>query len=151
MGSFRVSRSAFVAADPGLVHRLVNDLREWRAWSPWESLDPETQRSYTGPAAGVGAGYAWSGDRRTGQGTMEITGSTPERVDVALSLLKPFRSVSEMSFLLAPADAGTEVTWVMSGQQEGLAALVGRVVTMDRLIGRDFEKGLARLKAAAEA
>jgi hypothetical protein len=151
MGNYRVSRSTSVAADPALVHRLVNDLHEWQSWSPWEGLDPALERTYSGAAAGVGAHYAWSGNRRAGRGTMEVVGSTPERVTVALTFLRPFRSTSEVVFEIVSRGALTEVTWVMTGEQKGLAALLGRVVAMDRLVGKDFEKGLARLKAVAEA
>jgi hypothetical protein len=151
MGNYRVSRSTSIAADPALVHRLVNDLHEWQAWSPWEGVDPALQRTYSGAEQGVGAHYAWSGNRRAGQGAMEITGSTPDRVDLALTFVKPFRSTGEVTFELRPRGAGTEVAWVLTGEQQGLAAVVGRVVSMDRLIGRDLERGLARLKAAAEA
>lgn len=151
MGTYRVSRSATIAADPALVHRLVNDLREWPAWSPWEDLDPDLERTYSGPGSGVGAHYAWAGNRRAGQGSMEITASTPERVDVAIAFRRPFRSTSEATFDLLAAGAGTGVTWSMTGEQRGLMAVVGRLVPMDRLVGKDFERGLARLKAAAEA
>lgn len=151
MGHYRVSRSTSIAADPALVHRLVNDLREWQAWSPWEGLDPDLERSYSGPPAGVGAQYAWSGNRRAGRGSMEVTGSTPERVDVTLTFLKPFRSTSAVTFALDSVGEGTDVTWSMTGEQKGVAAAFGKVVPMDRLIGKDFERGLAQLKAVAEA
>ncbi len=140
-----------MAADPALVHRLVSDLREWQTWSPWEGLDPEVRRTYSGAPAGVGAHYAWSGNRRAGQGSMEVVGATPDRVVVALAFRRPFRSTSEVTFELVPAGARTEVTWVMTGEQRGLAAVFGRLVSMDRLVGQDFERGLARLKAVAEA
>lgn len=151
MGNYHVSRSATIAADPALVHRLVNDLHEWQTWSPWEGLDPELERTYSGADAGVGAHYAWSGNRKAGQGTMEITGSTPEQVDLALTFVKPFKSVSAVSFSLAADGDATQVTWAMRGEQKGFAAVFGRIVPMDRLIGKDFERGLAQLKSAAEA
>lgn len=151
MGSYRVVRSATIEADPALVHRLVNDFHEWPAWSPWEDLDPALERGYSGAESGAGAHYAWSGNRRAGRGTMEITGTSPERVDVRLAFEKPFRSTSDVTFDLAPEAGGTRVTWTMTGEQRGLQALLGKVVPMDRLVGKDFEKGLARLKAAAEA
>jgi len=151
MGKYHVSRSVSIAADPGLVHRLVNDLHEWQGWSPWEGLDPDLERSYSGPDAGVGAFYTWSGNRKAGQGSMEVTGSTPERVDVALTFLKPFRSTSDVTFDLVPDGLGTRVTWTMTGEQKGTMSLLGRVVPMDRLVGKDFERGLGRLKATAEA
>ena len=152
MSQYEVVRTTTIAADPARVHDLVDDFHEWVAWSPWEDLDPDLQRTYTGPARGVGSQYAWQGNRKAGQGTMEITGSTPERIDVDLVFLKPFSSASAVSFELTPAgEERTEVTWRMRGEQKGLWGVVGKVVSMDRLVGKDFEKGLARLKAAAES
>jgi hypothetical protein len=151
MASYHVSRSTTIAADPALVHRLVHDFHEWPDWSPWEDVDPDLERTYSGAERGAGAHYAWSGNRKAGQGSMEITATSPERVDIRLRFLKPFRSTSDVSFELATAGSGTDVTWVMTGEQKGLMALVGKVVPMDRLIGKDLEKGLARLKATAEA
>jgi hypothetical protein len=151
MGGFAVSRSTTVIADPARVHGLINSFREWTAWSPWEDLDPALQRDYTGPDSGVGARYAWSGNRKAGQGSMEITSSTPDEIGVRLAFLRPFKSTNQVTFSLVPAVDGTEVTWLMTGEQRGLMGLVGKVVPMDRFIGKDFEKGLSRLKAVAEA
>lgn len=151
MGSYEVARTTTISAEPARVHALVDDFHEWPAWSPWEDLDPDLQRTYTGPASGVGAHYAWQGNRKAGQGTMEITGSTPERVDIDLLFMKPFDSASKVTFELVPTGAGTEVTWRMRGEQKGLWGVLGKVVSMDRLVGKDFEKGLARLKVAAES
>ncbi len=151
MGNYRISRSTSIAADPALVHRLVNDFHEWRVWSPWEDLDPDLERTYGGADSGVGAHYAWSGNRKAGQGSMEITGSTPEEVEVRLVFLKPWKATNEVTFVLTASRDGTDVTWAMTGEQRGLMAVVGRVVSTDRLVGKDFEKGLARLKAATEA
>ena len=150
MGSYEVARSTSIVAEPQQVHALLDDLREWRRWSPWEDVDPDLDRTYGGPGSGVGATYAWKGNRKAGQGRMEITGSTPERVDVALAFVKPFKAENQVTFTLTPTATGTDVTWTMRGEQRGVAALLGRVVSMDRLVGKDFEKGLARLKAAAE-
>ena len=151
MGGFAVSRSTTVIADPARVHGLINSFHEWTAWSPWEDLDPELQRDYTGPESGVGARYAWSGNRKAGQGSMEITSSTPDEIGLRLAFLRPFKSTNDVTFSLVPAVDGTEVTWLMTGEQRGLMGLFGKVVPMDRLIGKDFEKGLTRLKAVAEA
>jgi hypothetical protein len=151
MGGFAVSRSTTVIADPARVHGLINSFHEWTAWSPWEDLDPDLQRDYTGPDEGVGAHYAWSGNRKAGQGSMEITSSTPDEIGVRLAFLRPFKSSNVVTFSLVPAVDGTEVTWLMTGEQRGLMGLVGRVVSMDKLVGKDFEKGLTRLKAVAEA
>ena len=151
MGGFAVSRSTTVIADPARVHGLINSFHEWTAWSPWEDLDPELHRDYTGPERGVGAHYAWSGNRKAGQGSMEITSSTPDEIALRLAFLRPFKSTNAVTFSLVPAVDGTEVTWLMTGEQRGLMGLVGKVVPMDRLVGKDFEKGLTRLKAVAEA
>lgn len=150
MSHFEVARSLSVDADPARVHALVDDFHEWTAWSPWEDVDPDLRRSYSGPPSGVGARYAWQGNRKAGQGSMEITGSTPHRIDVRLSFLKPWKATNEVAFELAPAGSGTDVTWRMRGENTGLAAVVAKVINMDRLLGKDFEKGLTRLKAVAE-
>ena len=150
--SFEVTRATTIQADPARVHGLVNDFREWTAWSPWEDLDPELERTYSDPSSGVGAHYAWKGNRKAGEGSMEITGSGADRVEIELAFLKPMRNTQLVEFVLAPVGAGTDVTWRMSGQHEGLMMnLFSKVVSMDKLIGKDFEKGLARLKAVAEA
>jgi hypothetical protein len=150
VGSYEVVRMTTVGADPATVHALIDDLHRWPAWSPWEDLDPDLRRSYTGAEAGVGAHYAWEGNRKAGTGSMEITASTVEEVEIALAFVKPFRSTSTVTFELLPTAAGTDVTWRMTGEQKGAAALFGKVVSMDKLVGKDMEKGLARLKGVAE-
>jgi Polyketide cyclase / dehydrase and lipid transport len=150
MSTFEISRSATVQAPAADVHALLNDFREWTKWSPWEDVDPDLHRTYSGPESGVGAKYAWSGNRKAGQGSMEITSSTPEQVGITLSFLKPWKATNDVVFKLLPTGSGTEVVWSMSGEQKGMAALFGKIVSMDKLVGKDFEKGLARLKANAE-
>jgi len=150
--SFEVTRSTTIRADPARVRDLVNDFHEWTAWSPWEDVDPQLQRTYSGPTSGVGAHYAWQGNRKAGEGSMEITGSTPDRIEIELAFLKPMRNTQQVEFVLTPNGVGTDVTWRMSGQHEGvLMNLFSKVVSMDKLIGKDFEKGLTRLKTVAEA
>jgi polyketide cyclase/dehydrase/lipid transport protein len=151
MSTFEVSRSASIAADPALVHRLINDFHEWPKWSPWEDLDPAMERTHSGAEAGVGAHYSWDGNRKAGEGSMEITSSSPDQVGLTVTFLKPMRATNEIVFALEPTTHGTEVTWTMHGEQKGLMAILGKVIPMDRLVGKDFEKGLARLKDAAEA
>jgi hypothetical protein len=151
MSDFEVARSTTIAADPARVHGLINDFHAWTAWSPWEDIDPDLSRDYSGPDSGVGARYAWQGNRKVGQGSMEITGSTPERIDLRLVFLKPWKADNHVDFTLTPVgDAGTQVTWRMTGTSSGLQALFTRLFNMERLVGKDFDKGLARLKAAAE-
>jgi hypothetical protein len=150
--SFDVSRSTTIEADPARVHDLIDDFHRWTAWSPWEDVDPNLSRTYTGPSSGVGAHYAWRGNRKAGEGSMEITGSSPERIEIELAFMKPMRSTQQVEFVLTPTASGTDVTWRMSGQVEGvMMSLFSKVMPMDRLVGKDFEKGLARLKAVAES
>jgi len=151
MGSFRVVRSTVVNAPAATVHALIDDFHEWRAWSPWEDVDPALSRIYSGTASGVGARYAWEGNRKAGKGSMEITSSTPTAIGIRLSFVKPWQATNEVTFTLRPAGDTTAVDWTMTGEHAGLMGLIGRVVPMDRLVGKDFERGLARLKAAAES
>jgi len=151
MSAFEIVRRTHVDADPGRVHGLINDLHRWQGWSPWEGLDPVLEREYSGPDMGVGAHYAWSGNRKAGQGSMEITSSNPEEIGIRLSFVKPWKATNQVTFELTPAAGGTDVAWRMNGEQMGLGALVGRIIPMDRLMGGDFERGLARLKTLAES
>jgi hypothetical protein len=150
MGSYQVERSITVNAPAPRVHELVDDFHNWTSWSPWEDIDPELERTYTGPESGVGAHYAWTGNRKAGRGSMEITGSTPEGVDIRVEFLKPFKATNLTRLSFEPSGSATQVRWVMTGEQTGLMAVFGRFFKMDKLIGPDFEKGLARLKAVAE-
>ena len=151
MGAFEVVRTATINADPTRVHGLINDFHEWPAWSPWEELDPDMTRTHSGSSSGVGAKYAWRGNRKAGEGSMEITGSTADSIVVDLHFVKPFKAHNEVEFKLTPQGSGTQVAWHMRGEQQGLWALVGKIYPMDKMVGKDFEKGLARLKVAAEA
>ncbi|CAN5715352.1 SRPBCC family protein [soil metagenome] len=151
MGSFRISRATTIAADPALVHRLVNDFHEWQTWSPWEGLDADLVRTYSGADRGVGAHYAWVGNRKAGEGSMAITGSDPEQIDVTLTFLKPWKASNEVTFELTPNHGATDVVWTMTGEHRGLMGALSKVIPMDKIVGKDFEKGLARLKGVAEA
>jgi hypothetical protein len=151
MGDFEVVRSTTIAAAPERVHGLIDDFHAWRDWSPWEDLDPDLSREYSGSQSGVGARYAWEGNRKAGKGDMEIVSSTPERVELRLTFEKPWKATNQVAFELTPAgDAATDVSWRMTGATKGFAALFSRLVPMDRMVGKDFEKGLARMKTAAE-
>ncbi|MBF6163769.1 SRPBCC family protein [Streptomyces gardneri] len=148
MAEFEVVRSAVITADPARVHGLIDDFHEWVRWSPWEDLDPQLQRSYSGAESGVGAKYAWSGNRKAGAGSMEIIGSADREIAVRLEFLKPMKATNMVTFTLDPVETGTEVTWRMTGQQTGLMGWIGKLIPMDKFVGRDFEKGLARLQQA---
>ncbi|QSR27472.1 transcriptional regulator [Nocardioides aromaticivorans] len=148
MPAFSHTYSTTIDAPPAVVHGLVADFHEWRAWSPWEDLDPDLHRVYDG--AGVGASYAWSGNKKAGEGSMTFTSITPEQVVVDLEFLKPFKASNVVTFDLAPAGEGTKVAWTMAGQRNLAFAVLGKLF-FDKAIGKDFTKGLASLKAAAEA
>lgn len=150
MPDFDISRSLFIDASPDRVSEFVTDFHKWRDWSPWEDVDPDLHRTYSEPASGVGATYAWEGNKKAGIGSMEITGVAPEQVDVRLRFLKPFKQDNEVIFELPPRDSGTEVTWRMRGRTTGMLGLMSRLWPMDKLVGKDFEKGLAQLKAVSE-
>lgn len=143
---FRIARSALIPAAPATVFAQINDLQHWRGWSPWEGRDPDLKRTYSGPAAGTGAAYAWAGNNKVGEGRMEITESVPdERIVFKLDFLKPFEAHNRATFLLRPEQGGTQVEWAMEGPQNFMAKLMGAVMNIDRMVGKDFEKGLASL------
>ncbi|MCM6774906.1 SRPBCC family protein [Nocardia sp. CDC159] len=151
MAEFEISRETVIAADAARVRDLIVDFREWKQWSPWEDLDPDLQRTYTGAESGVGAHYAWDGNRKAGRGSMEITGVTDDTVDIRLVFEKPWRATHRVTFTLVPADTGTTVTWRMVGERNAVTGLLAKVIPMDSMIGRDFDKGLERLRKVAEA
>jgi hypothetical protein len=150
-GPFRVQRSTRIDAPADTVHGYINDLGRWSAWSPWEKMDPAMHRTFSGPAAGPGAQYAWKGNRKVGEGRMQILRSTPDQVEVQLEFIKPFASVSTSTFTLTPAAGGTEVTWTMDGPSPLMMRVMRVFMDMDRMIGRDFEAGLAALRQATES
>lgn len=148
---FLVERSTVIDASPGVVQPLLDDFRKWQAWSPWEDVDSDLKRTYSGPDSGVGASYAWEGNRKAGSGQMVITESVPgSKVVLDLTFLKPFKAENVTTFLLEPNGAGTTVRWQMAGRNNHFFRIVGVVFPMDKIVGKDFEKGLAQLKAAAE-
>ncbi len=150
MPSFQLSRDIEIKADPATVHGLLNDFRNWRNWSPWEDVDPDLVREYSGAESGPGAHYAWRGNKKAGTGPMEIIESTPERVVIDLVFLEPFKATNEAVFTLAPSGTGTRVDWTMTGERNLLFTIAGKLF-VDRAVGKDFEKGLAALKAQAES
>ncbi len=150
MGSYTVTRLTTVNAPVERVHALVDDLHSWQQWSPWEGLDANLQRTYSGADKGVGATYAWTGNKKAGQGTMKIVRSEEQNIDVDVTFVKPFKSTSTSHFTFTPSGEGTTVEWRMTGEQNALMSVIGKLWPMDKMMGPDFEKGLARLKAAAE-
>jgi hypothetical protein len=148
---FRVERKAVIQASPERVYGLINDFHQWPLWSPWEKIDPAMKRTLGGPSSGVGATYAWEGNKDVGAGRMEIKESTPaSKVHIQLDFLQPFESHNQTDFILAPQGNTTEVTWAMYGQADFMTKLMGVFASMDKMVGPDFEKGLANMKTVAE-
>lgn len=149
--TFRVERSITIKAPPERIFHLIDDFHNFGAWSPWEHLDPAMQRSITGTPSGKGAVYEWSGNAKAGAGRMEILESTPSsRVKMQLDFLKPFRNRNTAEYTLTPQGDATKVTWAMYGPSPFISKIMQVFVTMDKMIGGDFDKGLAAMKAAAE-
>ncbi|MGB6181781.1 MAG: SRPBCC family protein [Rhodococcus sp. (in: high G+C Gram-positive bacteria)] len=149
-GNFVIERSTTIAAPARVVHGYLDDLRQWPLWSPWEGNDPDLKRTYSGATSGVGASYQWSGNRKAGAGSMTITESDANLVGLDLVFTKPFKARNRTSFLLEEQGSTTAVTWRMTGTRGAVARLMAKIVPMDKFVGKDFEKGLASLKAQAE-
>ncbi len=149
--SFRVARSATIAALPDAVFPQVNELKKWAAWNPWEKLDPNMKLTYTGPESGTGASYSWIGNKDVGEGRMTITESKPnDSVKFKLEFFKPMAGTSDAEFTFKPQGNQTEVTWAMTGKNNFMAKAFCLFMDMDKMIGGQFEKGLADLKTIAE-
>ena len=149
---FRVERSATIAAPPSVVFSKVNDLREFQKWSPWAKMDPAAKITYAGPATGVGSSFSWVGPK-TGEGTMALSESKPDEfLKFLLQFRKPFESSSTADFTFKPDGAdGTVVTWGMSGTNNFVFKAMGLFMSQDKMLGENFERGLADLKALSEA
>jgi hypothetical protein len=150
-GEFRVERRIDIKAPPGKIYPLLADFHRWADWSPWEHLDPAMKRTFSGTLADKGAIYEWKGNDKVGQGRMEITGSTPpSQLSIKLDFIEPMEGNNLTVFTVTPAGDGSTVAWVMSGPSPYITKLMTVFVSMDSLIGKDFESGLAKLKVAAE-
>ena len=149
--TFRVERSASIKAPPEKIYALINDFHQFGAWSPWEQLDPQMKRSYSGAASGKGAVYAWQGNKEVGAGRMEIMDAVaPSKVLIKLDFLQPFEAHNTTEYTLRTQGDATTVTWAMHGPSPYIAKVMGIFASMDSMVGKDFEKGLAKLKAEAE-
>ncbi len=149
--TFRVQRSMTVNASPDKVFALVNDLHRWEAWSPWDKMDPEMKKSYSGPESGPGAAYEWDGNENVGKGKLEITkADIPNEIQMKLHFIEPFEANNDVDFTFEPRGESTEVTWGMQGPNPYFSKLMQVFLSMDRMIGKDFESGLTNLKNIAE-
>jgi hypothetical protein len=141
-----------IPAPQFVVFTQVNDFHNWEKWSPWAKLDPTMKLTIDGEPAGVGAKYAWTGNGKVGEGRMAITDSRPnERVAIKLEFLRPFAATNTTEFAFRPEGGSTHVTWAMTGEKNFVSKACGLIMNMDKMIGRDFEKGLAQLATASAA
>jgi uncharacterized protein YndB with AHSA1/START domain len=148
---FLVERATRIKAPPEKIFPLINDLHSWDAWSPWEKKDPTMKRAYSGAATGKGAVYEWEGNRNIGKGRMEIADtSLPSKVIIKLDFEKPFAAHNTVEFTLQAQGDSTNVTWAMHGPVPYIAKIVHLFFNMDRMVGKEFETGLANLKAITE-
>jgi uncharacterized protein YndB with AHSA1/START domain len=149
---FNVTRSTTIAAAPETVFAQVNELHKWETWSPWAKMDPNAKTTYEGPAAGVGAAFAWAGNKNIGEGRMVITESRPnELVRFRLEFLKPFKGTNAAEFTFKPQGNNTLVTWTMSGKNNFITKAVGLFMDCDKMVGSQFEQGLASMKSIVES
>ena len=152
--SFRVERSARVQATGVQVLALLEDFHRWAEWSPWEHIDPSMQRSFSGEASGKGAVYAWTGTGKAGAGRMEILAAEANRLLIQIDFFKPFTAHNSVEFTWVTEGSGeaaaTQIHWAMFGPSPFISKLMGLVFNMDKLIGNDFEKGLANLRSVLE-
>lgn len=149
---YKITRSAKMKAPPAAVFAQVNDFHNWRAWSPWEKLDPNMERKFAGPEAGDGAKYSWSGNDKVGEGNMEITESqAPDEIAIRLEFVRPMADVCTTGFAFKPEGDETLVTWTMTGKNEGLInKAFCMFMNLDAMVGKDFEAGLAAIKKIVE-
>lgn len=149
--TYTVERSLTIDAPPSRIYEEIADFHQWTHWSPWEGLDPQLERTYSGAESGTGAVYEWSGNRKAGQGRMEITDATePSRVQIDLVFEKPWKARNDTVLTIQPEGSGSRVTWLMTGKKTFIIKVMGIFKSMDKLLGPDFEKGLADLKATTE-
>jgi carbon monoxide dehydrogenase subunit G len=146
-----VQRSTSISATPDKIFPFINDFNRWRLWSPYEKKDPAMKRALSGAASGKGAVYEWDGNSQVGKGRIEITDmSAPSRLTIKLDMIKPMEGHNIVDFTLEPRGGGTQLTWAMRGSCAYMAKVIGLFLSMDKMIGKDFEVGLANLKALAE-
>ncbi|MEQ1794465.1 MAG: SRPBCC family protein [Nitrospira sp.] len=149
--TFRIQRTIRIAASQEQIFPHINNLTQWAAWSPWEKMDPAMKKTASGPPQGKGAIYEWDGNNQVGKGRMEILESVPPaKILIKLDFLKPFEAHNQAEFTLTPQEGVTTVTWAMYGPQPYMAKVMGLVFNCEKMVGPQFETGLANLKTLAE-
>lgn len=148
--TFHVERTIDIKASPEKLFALINDFRQWDAWTPYNK-DPAMKKTYGGNASGKGATYAWKGNKEVGKGEISITESEPNsRIAFDLHMIEPFEGRNHVVIALKAAGGTTTITWILEDHPNYFLKLMSVFINMDKMIGRDFEVGLARLKAVAE-
>jgi carbon monoxide dehydrogenase subunit G len=149
--TFTVRRATTVKAAPEAIFPLINDFHQWGTWSPYETKDPAMKRTYSGTASGKGAVYAWQGNKNVGSGRMEILDSSaPSKIVIKLDFFAPFEGHNTAEFTMLPQGDATNVTWRMHGPVPFMAKIMHVLMNIDRMVGKDFEVGLANLKRLTE-
>lgn len=149
---FRYERSAQIDAPREVVFSIINDLHQWSQWSPWDKRDPNMVKTVEGPSSGPGSIYTWNGNGQVGEGRMTIVDSkTGEHVSIKLDFLRPFKASNDVTFKLVPTEGGTRMSWIMDGKKNFMMKGMSLVMNMDKMVGRDFEEGLANLNRVARA
>jgi uncharacterized protein YndB with AHSA1/START domain len=149
--TFRIARATLINAPAEKIYPLMSDFRRGMEWSPYEKKDPNMKRRHSGAESGKGAIYEFEGNGEIGAGRLEITEAVPpSKVVLKLDMLKPFQASNTVEYSLVPKGGATEVTWSMHGAQPFLAKVMCLFFNMDKMVGADFEQGLANLKAVAE-
>jgi hypothetical protein len=149
---FQVARSTTTSAPPAEVFAQVNDFHKWEAWNPWGKIDPAMKQTYEGAPAGIGAIYTWAGNNEVGEGRMTITESRPsDLIRIKLEFFKPFAGTNIAEFTFKPEGNQTAVTWSMEGKNNFMAKAIHLFMNMDKMIGGQFEKGLASMKSVVES
>ena len=148
--SFRIERSTTIKAPPEKISTYLTDFKQWAAWSPWEGKDPAMKRTYSGATSGKGAVYGWEGNKNIGTGRMEILDVQPQKVTIKLDFFSPFEAHNTAEYVLEPQGDSTKVTWAMFGPSNYMSKVMTTLMSMEKMVGPDFEAGLAKLKAAAE-
>lgn len=149
--SFHFERTTRINATPDRIFGYINDLHQWETWSPYMKLDPAMKTRYSGAAAGAGAMYEWAGNSKVGNGKVTIVDTTPPgKVAIRLDMLTPFEAHNDVLFTLQPNGTATDVTWAMDGPSAYISKVMSLFIDMDKMVGGQFEEGLANLKALAE-
>lgn len=150
-GTFEVRRAITITAPAETIFAIVNDFHTWAQWSPYDERDPDMKRLFSGASEGVGAIYEWNGNKQVGQGRIEIVEIVrPTRISMTLDMIRPFPASNHVHYTFQQTGADTRVVWALQGPSPYLSRLIGLFMNMDRMVGSDFETGLARLKALAE-